>query len=75
MILLRPWPYLSKLYLRASLIAPSLASAPEFAKKTLPMPVAVTSVFAVCTMGAVVNRLDTCMSLWICSSMAWVKTG
>ena len=33
-IVLLPVPFLSKLYLRASLMAPSLASAPEFEKKT-----------------------------------------
>ena len=38
-----PAPYLSKEYFLATLIAPSFASAPEFAKKIFPMPVAVTS--------------------------------
>ena len=37
-IVLRPGPYLSKLYLRASLIIPSLASAPPLAKKAALMP-------------------------------------
>ena len=34
----RPLPYLSKLYFRASLIMPSLDSAPELAKKAADMP-------------------------------------
>ena len=38
MMVPRPLPYLSKEYLRASLIRPSLLSAPELAKNTLDMP-------------------------------------
>ena len=49
---------------------PSFASAPELAKKTLLSPVRVHSAFATDTIGAVVNRLDTCMSLCACSLMA-----
>ena len=36
----RSGPYLSSLYLRASLTAHSLASAPELHRNTRPMPVA-----------------------------------
>ena len=38
MTVLRPLPYLSKLYFRATLIMASLASAPELPKNTLDRP-------------------------------------
>ena len=46
MMVPRPFPYLSKEYLRASLMMPSLLSAPEFAKKALAMPVRSQSCWA-----------------------------
>ena len=39
MMVERPWPYLSKLYFRASLMRPSLASPPPLAKNTQLSPV------------------------------------
>ena len=49
----RPSPYLSKLYFRASLMMPSLASAPEFPKKTALIPVRVQSCSASFAQGSV----------------------
>ena len=45
-MVLRPLPYLSKLYFRATLIMASLASAPELPKKTLSIPLRVHSCWA-----------------------------
>ena len=49
----RPSPYLSWLYLRAVLIAPSFASAPELQKKLRFRPLALTNFLANCAEGAV----------------------
>ena len=46
MMTARPWPYFSKEYFRASLIIPSLASAPELPKKAAAIPAAGTSLDA-----------------------------
>jgi hypothetical protein len=45
-IVLRPLPYLSKLYFLASFIMPSLASPPPLAKKAPLMPLRSQSAFA-----------------------------
>ena len=53
MMVLRPAPYLSKEYLRASLIMPSLASPPPLAKNTQLMPVRLQRVSASFAEGSV----------------------
>ena len=57
-------------------MAPSLASAPELAKNTFPFsrPEKITRVFAVFTMGMVVYRLETCISLDACSETAFTRS-
>ena len=53
MMVARPLPYLSKLYFRASLIMPSLASPPPLAKNTPLMPVRLHRISASRAQGSV----------------------
>ena len=66
----RPLPYLSKLYFRASLIRPSLASPPPLAKKTQLMPVRLQRISASRAGGSVQKRLEAWPRRWACRAMA-----
>ena len=65
----RSFPYLSWLYLRAALIAPSFASAPELAKKTRFRPLASANFLAKREEGSVKNKFE----VWA-SELAWCTT-
>ena len=63
-----PSPYLSKLYFLASLIAHSLASAPELAKKTLLMLAAFVNLLLSSTVTGFKKILEQC-----CNFAAWLE--
>src|SRR5581483_8117318 len=63
-------------HFRASLIAHSLASAPELHMNTLPPPPrSRSSVAATCGPTGLPNRLETCWSVAACSATAAATTG
>jgi len=66
----RSWPYL-----RAILIAASLASSPELQKNTSSSPVISARRSAAASCSGMRNRLELCISRPICSESARVSLG